>query len=190
MNENKINIENTIKEVLEQEGQEKGIQIIRDIVNSIAKNKRKTKIRVNTFDSIAMEVYSLMYEEKYSRSRAIDKVSFDKDLAVSSINNHLTKFNNIAKEDDYMNFGYFLNIEIDKMRYYEFPDPDEIEYDKLQCLVKFSNKYNVDIESAKVYNVKYKLDIRKKENKNFLHDYESKYSPIPTISIDEEIIPF
>ena len=105
MENNKINVEQTIKAIIEQEGKENGIQLIRKIVNSIAKNKRKQNIRVNTYDSIAYKVYELMYDSNYSRIRAMEKIETEKGISLSTINNHLRTFNKLAKEDNYLDFG-------------------------------------------------------------------------------------
>jgi len=176
----KINVEETIKAIIEQEGDD-GIQLIRDIVNSITKGKRRKKIRVNTFDSISNEVYSLMFFQNYNRSRAIYKISLAKDIAESTINNHLRSFNKEAKEVDYLNFGSAINDIIkDNTRissnYYMHYYANE-ESPELYEAVEYGKKFNFSDTYSEALCLKYLIDIKKKENRNFKRDY-SKYDPL------------
>lgn len=177
----KIDVEQTIKAIIEQEGKEKGISLIRNIVNSIAKGQRKKKKRVNSYDSIAFEVYNLMFNDGYSRTRAIDKISLDKDLALSTVNNHLNNFSKQAKQDDYLNFGKAIDEiiranENQNSNYYNYYYSTG-ELPGLYESIIYGKEFNfIDIYSQALY-LKYSLDIKKKENHNFKRDY-SKYDPL------------
>lgn len=168
--EKKINIEKTIKAILEQEGQQEGINKIRNILNSISKNNRKKTIRVNTFDFIAYEVYDLMFNNSYSRTRAIDKIADDKNLSSSTVNNHLNKFSKQASEDDYMNFG--ANVDT-RSKFSDIYSNDIIRL--LWEATSFGEIFYISEEASKAYYLKYRLDKKKKENRNFIKDKDSKY---------------
>lgn len=168
----KINVEQTIKDILEQEGQEEGIQLIRDIVNNISKNKRRTKPRVNTFDSVAKKVYELMYKDEYSRTRAITKISKEENLAESTINNHLRKFNQRARDDDYINFGYVLDFFVGLLPFQNV-EPE---------IVKRGSDYGLPKEFSLGYYYKFQIDSRKK-GCEFKENTKSKYHEMCELNV-------
>ena len=151
----KINVEKTIRAILEQEGQEKGINLIREIVNNIAKNRRRKKTRGNTYDSIALEVYSLIYNKEFMRERAIEKVSEDKSIALSTVKNHLSTFDNKAKKDNYMNFGYWTEYNFNNTDYGKFREIDD------ESIIKEAIKKEFTGREGLSYYLKYKIEIRK-----------------------------
>lgn len=162
MNKN-INVENTINAILQQEGQESGIKLIRDILNNIAKGMRRKKIRVNTFDSIASGIYFLMAKEGYSRARAIDRIEEERSITSSTINNHLRTFNKKAKEIDYMNFGYCAEGYAYK-NYSGFGEFDDY-------IIMFGDKFNFSQKESLAYFFKFKID-----EKKYIPDFDTKYS--------------
>ena len=176
----KINIEETIKLILEQEGTDNGIQLIRDIINSIAKKKRRTKRRTNTFDSIAREIYHHMCCDNYSRVNAIYKVSIDMDISESTINNHLTKFDKLAKENDYMNFGYFsyCKILLEMANGSVVPDTNICNEEKINIIKELGYKFDITDDNAVAYYLKYNIDVKKIKNKNWINSKESRYNTL------------
>ena len=174
----KIDVEKTINLILEQEGTEKGIQLIRDIINSIAKKKRRTKKRTNTYDSIAREIYQFMACEKYSRANAIYKLSVDKDISESTVNNHLTKFDKLAKENDYMNFGYFVTLQIisENCKSSNTCDGNLCNEQNFNIVEEFGYKFDISDDNAIAYYLKYNLDKNKLSNKKWSNSKESKYN--------------
>jgi phosphoenolpyruvate carboxylase len=149
-----INVKETINKILEQEGKQKGIQLIRTILKNINKKERSKQIRVNNYEEISKLVYELIFDRGYSRSRAIEQVANIQRISESTVNNHLTKFNREAREKDYMSIGAWVN-ECLKEEHFNHYIEDKI------------SEWNVDKEIAMIYHKKFLKDIKKKENKNF-----------------------
>ena len=170
----KINVEESLRLILEQEGEEKGIQLVRDIINNIAKKKRRTKKRTNTYDSIAREIYNLMACEEYSRTNAIYKLSTSNDISESTINNHLTKFDKLAKENDYMNFAYYVYFYIlSEIAKNSILLDENKRYDMIK---EFGYKYDISDDNAIAYYLKYNLEKKKLSYKKWTNSEESKYN--------------
>ena len=116
----KLDIQKNPNEILEAIVKYHGIDTIRSFIKKHNKKERKKQIRVNTYIDIAYKVYKLMSIEKYSKTKAIDKVSKDSNITVYTVRNHCTKFDKKLKNTfyksvreikafDYIAFGKQVN---------------------------------------------------------------------------------
>lgn len=107
---NKIKpIPSKARELLEAVVNEFGIDVIKDYIKIYDKQQRRRTKKYNTKEEIAYEVYRLMYQEGYSRIRAIEKVAVEKNISENTINNHLNNFNKEAKKNNFYTFGWIVD---------------------------------------------------------------------------------
>ena len=142
----KLSIENTPNEVLKKLVEVHGIDIVKDFIKDHNKQSRKKSIHVNNYDKIACEVYSLVFNETYSKTRAMDKVAEDNDLSPHTVRNHCSKFDKEANQFDYFSFGALIDEAWAFLPHHN--DRETIGY--------IAQLNNVKIEIAKIYYAKYK----------------------------------
>ncbi len=142
----KLSIENTPKEILKKLAETHGIDIIKDFIKEYNKQARKKSIHVNNYDKIACEVYSLVFNEKYSKTRAIDRIAEDNNLSSNTVRNHCAKFDKEANQFDYFSFGALIDE-----AWAFFPNFNENEI--IRYIAQLNN---VKYEIASIYFGKYK----------------------------------
>ena len=113
----KLNFKDNPKEILETLLKYHTIETLRGILN---KTVRKKEPRANTFFNIAIEVYISRHLEESKLNWAIEKISNEKNIEISTTSNHLSKFRKKIKteilsssiHDDVNSFIELLMIEI------------------------------------------------------------------------------
>jgi ribosomal protein L22 len=157
---NKVNvIPPKAREILDAITGEFGIEVIEDYIKLYKRRQRKRMKRHNTKEEVAYDVYKLMYEEGYSRSRAINKIEAERHISDKTINNHLNNFNQEAKKNNFYTFGYI----IDRM-YYN------------------SNNFNQFYCMGGYYYVNEAIELLARENdleKEVLETYYFRYKTLP-----------
>lgn len=157
MNNKKITIDESTNEILELIAKTHGIEIINGFVKTYNKKLRKQQTRVNYYDEIAMSVYQLVHEDKYSKTRAIDKIAEDNNISDKTVRNHCAKFDKEAKKFDFYSFGYLVD---EALQYAAQPIYQVIE--------ALSNLNELEIEIGEIYYFKYKK--LKGNKKDFIVD--------------------
>ena len=157
-----------------------GIEAIRNFIIEYNKGQRKKQIRVNTYDDIAFKVYSLMFKDGYSKTRAINKIS-NHNLVDFTIRNHCAKFDKEAKEANYYSFG----VAVDE-KYKD--DTNNLpryntEYMLYETINELADENNIPRKNAKAYYYKYKTcrkrDIPKDINSKLFYGGFIDESSIP-----------
>lgn len=194
----KINIEETIKAILDQEGKQEGTKLIRDILNKIAKSSRVPISKKNhTFVKVAKRVYELMFTNKIIRARAIEIVENEFNISLNTIKNHLTTFDKLAKESNYISIikhaHEIFSIEL-KNSTKNKPNINDLNYiggngyiyskNIIHYLPTYAERIERDEDLIIAYYYKYKLDIVKPENRT---EIEVVLNNIPYL---ESEIPF
>jgi len=144
---------NDYNKVLEKIVKENGIEVIKDFVKSYNKELRKQSTRVNYYDEISKQVYDLVFESNYSKTRAIDKIALDNNINSHTVRNHCAKFDKEAKEFDYYSFGALIG------EAHLFLD----NYNISQTISYISRLNNLDFEIANIYYEKYKASKKPQE---------------------------
>jgi hypothetical protein len=90
----KLTYENNPSEILDKLLEYHDITILKALLN---KKGRKRKTRGNNYIDVSVDVYKLVYLEKYMRERAIDEVAEVRSISGKTIENHLRKFRKLFK---------------------------------------------------------------------------------------------
>ncbi len=199
------------RELLEAVVSEFGIETIEDYIKIYKRQQRKRMKRHNTKEEVAYDVYNLMFNEEYSRTRAIDEVVIKRNLRRPTINNHLNNFNQEAKKNNFYTFGWIVNKIYD---YYENSyNYQALEYD-LNLLAKENDlereildayywryktlpkreksKYKVDLSSVKIpdYFKNNILEEYFQQETTLNQESNNNFSQNKNIQIDKDDIPF
>ena len=159
MNDKKLTIRNTPKEILEAIEKEHGIQIIKDFIKTHNKKTRKQNTKVNNYKDVAIKVYNLVMYGEYSKTKAIEKIADDNSSSTNTVRNHCAKFDKEAKEFDFYSFCAIAEKYNYKIEAY--PDGVYSEY---------ANINKVDAAVFEIYLHKYK-DMPTNERKKYKVDY-------------------
>ena len=150
----KMTITKNPKEILEKIVEIHGIDTIRDFMKRYNKKTRKNQPRTNDYDVIAYKVYNLMFEDDYSKTRAIDKIADNHSLKNNTVRNHCAKFDEEAKEENYYSFG----VAVDKK--YKDDPYNSTRYNTEGMLHRVINNLadenNIPNRNAEAYYYKYK----------------------------------
>ena len=90
----KLTYENNPSEILDKLLEYHDITALKALLN---KKGRKRKTRGNNYIDVSVDVYKLVYLEKYMRERAIDEVAQVRSISGKTIENHLRKFRKLFK---------------------------------------------------------------------------------------------
>ena len=152
-------IKETPNETLELIVKTHGIRIIKDFVKNYNKKARKKKTtRQHEYDEIAIRVYQLIMNEDYGVEKAYERIADEcGDITQGTVKNHYTKFNDIAKEEDYYSFGAIVEEFIHDNGY--------VGYEEDEALRNIASLNEIDYETAKIYYFKYHKDKKDKKSK-------------------------
>jgi len=155
MNNRSLDVTNNPNEVLKEIANTHGIDMINAFVKEHNKKQRKKQVRVNGYADIACNVYVLMRDHGYSKTRALDKIALDKNINFNTVRNHCAKFDKEAKEFDYYSFGALIE------------DTQRIasgNYSIYEHLVSdLASLNDIETKIALVYHFKYHEDKKKKK---------------------------
>ncbi|WP_415405884.1 hypothetical protein ACLHDG_08955 [Sulfurovum sp. CS9] len=90
----KLTYENNPSEILDKLLEYHDIKVLKALLN---KKVRKKKTRGNNYIDVSVDVYKLVYLEKYMLERAIDEVAQVRSISDKTIKNHLRKFRKLFK---------------------------------------------------------------------------------------------
>jgi len=138
------------KTKLDEVVKEFGIDVIKEYVKDYHRQERRKQKKHNTMEEVAYEVYKLMYEDGYSRTRAIEKVADDRHVSPHTIRNHLQRFDKQAKENNFYTFGWIL----DNILAHSY-DMSIKAHSFKSVIKKLANINNIDMVVIETYLYKY-----------------------------------
>jgi uncharacterized protein YbcC (UPF0753/DUF2309 family) len=158
---NKIqNIPAKAKELLEVVTEEFGMEVIEKYIKLYKKRQRKTMKHHNTKEGVAYDVYKLMFEEKYDRTKAINEISIKRNITISTINNHLNSFNQEAKKKNFYTLGWIVDKIYDTYNNNQYIN-DNSDFD----INLLATENNSEKEILETYYYKYKTLIKREKDK-------------------------
>ena len=160
-------------ELLEAVVSEFGIETIEDYIKIYKRQQRKRMKKHNTKEEVAYDVYDLMFNEGYSRTRAIERVAIERNLREPTINNHLNNFNQEAKKNNFYTLGWIVDNIYD---YYQNHNIYHYEEHQEKDIDKFAKENNLEREILDAYYWRYKT-LPKKEKSKYKLDFNNVNIP-------------
>ena len=196
------------RELLEAVVSEFGIEVIEDYIKIYKKQQRKRMRRHNTKEEVAYDVYDLMFNKEYDKTRAKEIIALRRHLSENTINNHLYNFDKEAKKNNFYTLGWIVDriYEYHQGNFTLYEDIDalstmndlernilDIYYWKYKTLPKREkSKYKVDLNSVKIPS-DFKENMLKEyysQETTFNQEPNNNFSQNDNIQLDEDDIPF
>lgn len=196
------------RQILEAVFNEFGIEVIKDYVKLYDKQQRRRTKKHNTKEEVAYDVYDLMFNKEYDKTRAKEAIALKRHLSKNTINNHLYNFDKEAKKNNFYTFGWIVDRIYEYYQgnfgLYEYIDTlstmNDLEknildtyYWKYKTLPKREkSKYKVDLNSVKIPS-DFKENMLKEyysQETTFNQEPNNNFSQNDNIQLDEDDIPF
>jgi len=145
-----MNIKENPKEILNAIAKEHGIEYIKKFLNTYNKAQRKKQKKINSYDEIAKEVYNLVLNNDYSKTRAMDEIADRRNIKAYTVRNHCSKFDKEIREFDFYSFGVLVN--------------EQRAFHGVS-LKDLSRINNIDYDLAEIFYYKYKTAKKKPDDK-------------------------
>ena len=174
---NKIKpIPSKARELLEAITKEFGIEVIEDYIKLYKKRQRRRMKRHNTKEEVAYDVYKLMFDEGYDRTRAIEKVAIERHLKEPTINNHLNNFNQEAKKNNFYTLGWIVDKIYDYANINGQFSCNGYYYYTNEAIELLAKTNNLEPEILETYYWRYKT-LKKREKAKYKIDLDSIIIP-------------
>lgn len=157
---NKTTIPIKAREQLEAITEKFGIEVIEKYIKLYKKKQRNLMKHHNTKEDVAYDVYKLMFEEKYDRTKAINEISIKRNITISTINNHLNSFNQEAKKKNFYTLGWIVDKIYDTYNNNQYIN-DNSDFD----INLLATENNLEKEILETYYYKYKTLIKREKDK-------------------------
>jgi hypothetical protein len=182
---NDVIIKNDYNSTLDEIVKVHGIEAIREYVKDYNKKSRKKQKKGNTYLEVAKDVYQLMMNQDYDKTRAIEQIAIIRNSSSNTVRNNCAKFDKIAKEYDYVSFSTFFHKILANNPYNQQFGHNPNYHDNI-ILQKVAKLNKLDNEIAEIYIYKYSnLTYDKKEATNIY-----KFSTPPHLINANDDIPF
>ena len=206
---NKIKpIPSKARELLEAVVSEFGIEVIKDYIKIYDKQQRRRRTKHNTKEEVAYDVYDLMFNKGYDKTRAKETIALKRHLSKNTINNHLYNFDKEAKKNNFYTLGWIVDriYEYHQGNFGLYEDIDTLStindlerdilftyYWKYKTLPKREkSKYKVDLNSIKIPSI-FKETLLKEyypQETTLNQNSNNNFSSNNNIQLDEDDIPF
>ena len=205
---NKIKpIPSKAREILEAVVNEFGVEVIEDYIKLYKRQQRKRMKKHNTKEEVAYDVYDLMFNKGYDKTRAKETIALKRHLSENTINNHLYNFDKEAKKNNFYTLGWIID------RIYEYYRGDFSLYEDIDALSTINDlekdilltfywkyktlskrektKYKIDLSSVKIP-ADFKDGVLKDYFPQSINNQTSNnnFSQNNNIQFDEDSLPF